>query len=273
MDKVRDLHGIPRREVCVTSLSDKMDGIALAKLIDADYLDRPNDKPNHYKTIVQVGFSLNPQIAELHASMWGQEHKKVIFWTRDNVDEIYNAVSLNALEEYSKRLNLAAVQFVEDKAAQRIMEKAGFKVGVLPLPMVNNEDVAKLPETPRFLIDASQKYGHAISVIRMACPDMILEIANGTQAIDDCTGLLHFYTDRGLSSGAKRFLLNGRHVISNIQSPFCGFTDDNVNNEQFIVAVVEKLRKVVKEGPHQAAANYYRGALKADKLKEVVKCA
>lgn len=270
MDKVREKHGIPKKKVCVTSLSNKMDGIALAKMLDADYMDRPNDKPNHYATIIQLGFSLNPGIAELHASAWGPEHKKILFWSREDVDEIYNAVSLNALGQYAERLNKACQMFVEDKAAQRIMEKAGFKVEILPLPMANHDEIAPLPEKPKFLIDASDKYGHAFSVLKRALPDMEIDVSNGITKLDECTGILHFYPERGMSSSAKRALLNGRHVVSNIQMPFCGYLDDNVTDETFIVNVVEKLRKVVKGGPNKAAAEYYRKALSVDKLKEVV---
>lgn len=270
MDRVRELHGIPKRKVCVTSLSNKMDGIALAKLIDADYLNHPTYKPNHYETIVQIGFSLNPGVVELHASMWGPEHKKILFWTRDDVDEVYNAVSLNALEQYSERLNKACLMYVEDKAAQRIMERAGFKVQVGHAPMVNKDQISPLPEKPRFLVDASDKYGHALSVIKRALPDMDIEVSSGVTKIEDCTGLLHFYVDRAMSNSAKRFLLNGRHVVSNIQSPFCGFLEDNVTDEKFIVAVVERLRKVAKMGPNMKGAEYYKQVLGVEKLKEVL---
>lgn len=271
MDAVRLLHNIPKKEVCVTSLSHKMDGIALAKLIDADYHDRPNDKPNHYKTIIQLGFSLNPGIAEIHAQAWGIEHRKVLFFTREDVDEIYNAVSLNALDEYSKRFNEAYTMLCEDKAAQRILERAGFKVSILPFPMVNKDEPAPLPERPKFLIDASERYGHVMGTLRRALPDMDIEIANGVTPIEKATGLVHFYVDRGMSSGIKRFLLNGRHVVSNVQQPFAGFLEDKTTDEKFIVAMVERLRKIAKAGPNLAGMDYYKKSLGAEKLQEILK--
>ena len=271
MDAVRELHGIPKKEVCVTSLSNKMDGIALAKLIDADYHDRPNDKPSHYKTIIQLGFSLNPGIAELHAQAWGPDHKKVLFFTREDVDEIYNAVSLNALDEYSKRFNEAYTMLCEDKAAQRILERAGFKVSIMALPMVNKDEPAPLPERPKFLIDASERYGHVMGTLKRALPDMDIEVANGITPIDKVTGLVHFYVDRAMSSGIKRFLLNGRHVVSNVQQPFAGFLEDKVTDEKFIVAMVERLRKIAKTGPNKAGMDYYKKSLGAEKLQEILK--
>jgi glycosyltransferase involved in cell wall biosynthesis len=270
MDKVKAKHKIPQRDVCLTSIEAKHDAIALAKLMDADYMDRPNDKPNHYKTIIQVGFSLNPQIAETHALAWGPIHKKVLFWTRENVDEIYNSISLHALEEYSSRLNAAAIQFVEDKAAQRIMERAGFQVKVLPLPLVNNDETAPMPKRPKFLVDAAGQYGAVLAVVKKALPDMDIEIARGFQKIEDCTGLLHFYIERAMSGSAKRMILAGRHVVSNIQSPFCGFLEDKTTDEKFIVEVVERLRAIAKQGPNEKGKDYYRKALSVEKLKEAI---
>ena len=232
MDKVKAKHKIQQRDICVTSLESKYDGIALAKLIGADYLERPNDKPNHYKTIVQVGFSLNPGVASIHASMWGPEHKKVIVWTKENIEEIYHGVALSALEEYASRLNGSHVQLVEDIASQKIMAKAGFKTIVSTVPLDHAGEIAPLPDTPKFLVDGSQQYGHALSVIVRSCPDMVIEVASGAKKIEDYTGLIHFHVDRTMSASVKRMLVTGRHVVSNIQSPFCGFLEDKVNDEK-----------------------------------------
>ena len=272
MDAVREKHGIPKLEVCVTSVANRHDGIALAKLIGADYHDRPADKPSHYKTIIQVGFSLNPGVSEIHASAWGPTHRKLLFWTREDVDEVYNAVSKKALDEYSSRLNLACErQFVYDKTSQSIMEGCGFRVSVLPLPLVNTDPIAPMPEQPRFLVDAAQQYGHVLAVLQRALPDFKIEVAQGIQKLENYTGLIHFFIDRCSSSSIKRMLVAGRHVVSNVQIPFAGFLEDKVSDERFIVSMVERLRKVAKMGPNDKAAAYYKTALSPEKLKEVLR--
>jgi hypothetical protein len=271
MDRVKAKHKIPIREVCVTSIQNQNDGEVFAKMIGADYHQRPNDKPNHYKTIIQVGFSLNPGVVELHSSAWSEGQKKVLFWTKEDVDEIFNGVSLNALHEYSKRLNLACdKQFVEDKRSQDIMTMAGFTTSILPLPMSGDEKLPPLPEAPAFLVDASQQYGNALAVIKRALPDVKLEIANGIQPIEKYTGMIHFYVDRTMGSSIKRMLLSGRHVISNVQSPFAGFLDDNATDEKFIVNIVERVRKVIKQGHNEKAAAYWKNALRTDKILEAI---
>lgn len=271
VDKVRAKHGLPKREVCVTSVSNKHDGIALAKLIGADYHDRPNDKPNHYKTIIQIGFCLNPGVAETHATAWGPQHKKVLFWVKDDIEEAYHAIALSALDEYAARINQTCVQFCEDIASKKILERCGFTVEVMPLPLVNTDAIAPLPELPRFLVDASAQYGHALAVVKKALPDVRIDVASGAQAIDNYTGMINFYVDRTLGSSVKRMLAAGRHVVSNVQSEFCGFLDDRVNDEKFIVDVVERIRKVVKQGPNDRAASYYKTKLTPARLLEVIR--
>lgn len=265
-DKVRAKHGLPRREVCVTSVANKHDGIALAKLIGADYHDRPADKPNHYKTIIQIGFGLNPGVAETYASAWGQQHKKVLFWTAENIEEAYHGIAVSALDEYASRLNQACVQFVADKAAQKIMTRCGFQTEVMPVPTTKDDEIPPMPEQPRFLVDASAQYGHALAVVKKALPDVKIDIASGAQEISAYTGLIHFYVDRMQTQSIVRMLLNGRRVISNVQQPYAGFTEDRVQDEKFIVSLVEKIRAEVKKGANVAASDYYKKALSADRL-------
>ena len=269
LEAVKSKHNIPIREVCVTSVSDKLDGLALAKMLDADYRDGPNDKPNRYKTIIQIGFSLDPAYSETHARQWGADHKKILFWTSDNVEEIHNAVGLRTLTEYASRLNQACKQYVEDKASKDIMSRAGFQTEILPLPMLNDSP-AEMPKEPAFLVECSNAYQNVIEAIKKSLPDVRLEVNVGPKKIENFSGMLHFHMDRVQSSYAKRMLLNGRHLVSNIQSPFCGFTNDMVTDEEFIISVVERVRKLNKMGPNVNAINYYTQSLNKENLIKVL---
>lgn len=270
MDKVRELHNIPKREVCVTSLHERMDGISLAKAIDADYDDRPNDKPNHYKTIIQIGFSVEPKEFERCATAWGKQHKKVIFWTADDIEIIHDRVSLRALSEYAPRINQLGKQFVEDKAAAAIMTKAGFNVEVLTLPVISTEDVKPLPEKPRFLVDYAPNYAHALNAIQKAIPDIELNPVGGIQDMDKYSGLICFRQDRMIRPSVKRMLAAGRHVLSNIQSPFAGFVDDHVSDAAFVRDFVGKIRAAAKTSPDKEQVRYWIDKRRIEKVKEAV---
>jgi hypothetical protein len=78
--------------------------------------------------------------------------------------------------------------------------------------------------------------------------------------------MIHLHMDKTMSSNVKRALLSGRHVISNIASPFCGHVDDNVNPEEFITGMVAKLRSFHGKGLNQAGYDYYSKMLGPDKM-------
>lgn len=271
MDAVRALHNIPIKDVCVTSLHDKMDGISLAKAIGADYDDHPNDKPNHYKTIIQVGFSVQPGEFEQCASAWGKQHKKIIFWTANDVEAIYDTISRRAQRRYAGEINKIATQYVEDKAAAELMTDSGFAVTVLPLPVVSKEETVPLPAEPKFLVDCSPTYGHVLNAIQKSIPDIKLEVASGTQKIEDYTGLACFHQDRLLRPSVKRMLAAGRHVVSNVQAPFAGYMDDRVSDGKFIKEFVENIRAAVKKSQSSEQVRYWVDQRRVDRVAEVVK--
>lgn len=270
MDKVKALHGIPIREVCFTSLHNRLDAIALAKAADADYQDHPNDKPNHYKTIIQIGFSVRPGEFERCAEAWGPQHKKIIFWSAEDVEDIYDTVAKRALDRYSERVNMACKQYVEDLAAKKIMSGAGFNVEVLSLPVISKEEVLPLPAEPVFLVDVTATYGHVFNAIQKSIPDIKLEMAGGTKKMEKFTGLISFYQDRLVRPGIKRMLAAGRHVVSNVQAPFCGYINDRVSDATFLRDFVGKIREAAKAPQGLEAVRYYIDPRRLDKFKETI---
>jgi glycosyltransferase involved in cell wall biosynthesis len=272
VEAVQKLHNIISREICVSSLSYKADGIALAKLIDANYQDYPNDKPNRYKKIIQVGFSLKPDKVEMHANAFSNpETKNYLFWMPDNIHEVWNEISFSAINKYSILLNGCSTQFVEDKIAKDRMTQAGFKVEILPMPMINDIPIQDLPKIPRFAVDCGVDYGKIFSIIDKSLPDIDLEVLLGGHRIEDYTGLVHFFNDRTLSNGIKRMILTGKHVISNVQDPHTGFIDDNKSPEKFIEDFVDKIRKIAYKPVNQRAIEYYKHELNPARLLEAIK--
>lgn len=270
MDKVKALHGIPQRDICITSIHNRLDGIALAKAIGADYDDYPNEKPNHYKTIIQLGFSVKHDEFERCASAWGKDHKKVIFWTADDVELMYDRVSRRAQDRYAVSLNLLAKQYVEDKKAQQLMKSCGFNTEVLPLPTISKEEVTPLPEQPKFLVDVSDQYGHVFQVIQEAIPDIKLEPVDGVKEIEHYTGLVCFRQDGLLRPSVKRILAAGRHVVSNIQAPFAGYMTDKLSEAAFVKSFVNKIREAAYQGSRPAAVRYYIDPKNVSRLVEAI---
>ena len=259
VDAVKKLHNIPERSVCVSSLTKKHEGIWLAKLIDADYQDYPTEKPHRYKTIIQVGFSFTPSMVEAHCSIFsGNDLKKILFWTCDDVAEVYTRLNLSALQKYSILLNgmKNLKQYAQDKSAADMLKRAGFNVGVRLLPMEIGT-TRPLPKSPKFAIDIDGNYSPVFNILQKSLPDVELVPLTGAHKLEEFTGLCHFHPDRTLSPGMMRAVLAGRHVVSNVQAPFMGFVDDNKNLSEFIPEVVEKIRAISSLGEQKSGVSFY----------------
>lgn len=266
IDAVKKAHNLPERDVCVSALQHKNEGIWLAKLIDADYQDYPNWKPHRYKTIIQIGFSLLPHAVEAHAGIFrDREIKKVLFWTCEDVTEVYSRLNLNAIHKYSLLLNKMEnlKQYVEDKTSYDMMIKAGFNVEIRPLPMETRDEVSPLPEKPIFAVDICPNYGPVLDAIQLSLPDIELVLLDGAEKLSEFTGLVHLHPDRTVSPGMKRAILAGRHVVSNVQAPFTGFVDDTKDLSELIPEAVEAIRAAANLPPPAEARSYYSSLVNA----------
>lgn len=251
---VKTLHGIEDKPICVASLSYRHDGIALAKMIGADYQDNPTDKPHNYKAIVYVGIS--PHIKR------NSGLKQIVFWSGDDINEIWNSVSGKKIDSTAELLNSCCVQYCEDREAKRLLSRWGFNVEVMPLPL-GAANVKPMPEEKTWVVDIAGDYSPMISVIAQSLPDIKLEMIDNATKLTDYRGLIHFFPDRTLSGSVKRAHLVGRHVVSNIQQPFCGFVDDKWDVEKFIVEAVDKIRELTgKDADSEAAAMYANSTAK-----------
>lgn len=268
---VKVKHNLPERKVCVASVGHREEGIRLAKLIDADYKDVPNNNPNKYETIIQVGFSLHPVKVKQHSAIFNQKlRKKVIFWTFEDITEIQNAISLKALTTYAAYLNPQTIQFVEDMEAKKIMERAGFNVSVMPVPMVNTGELEALPAKQRILVDTNEEYRQIFQCLQHSLPEITFDVLTEAKPIKEYNAILVLNSEKTMPFTVKRMILAGRNVIGNIQNPFCGYVDDNQEPGKYIPEMVETIRKRINR-PTGPAVNYWMEQMNPKKLLEAIK--
>lgn len=273
LDAVKVKHSLPNRDICVASLGHKSMALRFAKMIGADFWPDPSDKPNKYKHMIQVGFSIGAGQGR-HGAIFGAngpECKKSIFWTPENIQEIWTSVNMQSIHAYKSILNGKVNQYVEDKRSKDLMRDAGFDTAILPIPISDGPNITPLPENPKVLIDCHRTYSDSVNVIRRALPDIETEIfkEGEMKSLSNYSAIVHFYPDRCLTDTVKRAHLTGRRVISNIKSPFCGFTDDEYE-EKFIREVVGKVRDTIGKGPREESAKFYAGQMSAKKVLEAI---
>ena len=273
MDRVRAKHNIPIRKVCVSSLDHVTESTRLAKLLDADFQRIPNDKPNHYETVIQVGLNLGSHsTAQSICAILGDPgiNKKLLFWTAEDITMVYNGISFTAIKQYRDLLNKVCRQFVEDKRAKDLMEDAGFKVEVMPMPIRNEDSCPPLPTKPKWLIDISEAHGAVMGSVELSLPDMDLEINPRNLEIKDFTGVVHFQPDKTITPTMKRCILTGRHVVSNVEQAFMGFVNDDTETDKFIPALVNKIRGLAVKNQNDGARKYWEKQWGPEKLREVI---
>jgi hypothetical protein len=270
IDAVKKKHELPERDTVICAPKFRNDGILLGKLLEADYQDFPEYKPHKYKRLIKVGFNFMHSAIEC-AQVGNQKVERLLFWNNETVETYWTRLSRKASDDYAILFNANFKrQFVEDKTAYEMMKRAGLNVEIYPMPM-KADSMAPMPGKPAFLVDCSPHYGEIMNAIDACMPDIKLTQIQHDTKIDDYTGLVHFYTDRTLSSNIKRMLLKGRHVISNVQSEFCGFVEDrNTSNERLMVEIVAAIRDVAYKPLQNEAAQYWQEKLDPSKFMEEI---
>ncbi len=270
IETIKNKHKIPLRETCVTAPLDRNQGIALAKLLDADYMDTPTAWPNRFKTIIQIGF--DPQMADIYAmnfkNQWSKS-KNILFWRGIDVYTLRAKASRDSADVLAILLNgNVSLQLCEDIQAQRKLEGMGFKASVLPLPLDFKDDEIKPLGDFKVLFDVTQDYRDVFESVKRSMPDIKIEDMSGYKEASDYAVMVHFQNDRSIDSNIKKFLLNGRYVISNIQAPYCGYVPTDRNSEETKSTIINMIRDLqdVKDLNYEAI-DYYRKNCSPDKFK------
>ena len=118
-------------------------------------------------------------------------------------------------------------------------------------------------------MDFSEEYRQLISCLQHSLPDISFDFVNSAKPIKDYAAMLSLNTEKTMSFNIKRMLLAGRNVISNIQSPFCGYVEDTGEIGKYVSNLVDTIRKRIKR-PTTAAVDFWKKELSEKRLTEVL---
>ena len=268
---VKAKHGLPNRRMAVISLDDEEEGKRLAEVLDADFTNFLTTRPHDYSTIVQVGF--DPQKADINAKMFNDPKnkvKKILFWRGSDLQTLWHYTSPAVVEALVTTLNRSMhFQFCEDKVTRDLLQKAGFKAVIFPLPMKSEGELSvSLPAEFKVVVDCAQEFGTFFQAIEKAMPDIRCSPFKGAMNTDEISVFVQFLNEKSVNSIVKKVLLNGRFVISNIQAPYCGFVSDNQPLEVIRTQLIRRIREVQERGVINSDGRaYYAGVSSPDKFK------
>lgn len=263
---VRHKHGIPDREIGVFSLNYRAMGIKLAKILNADVLKETGPTPTVYKMIVNLGYNFLSRFQGIDKDV-----VKVQYWIPGEIEGLrapdakYHTV-METVKVSKEVINYCGTSYESGKLAE-----IGIEAEVLPLPLAH-EDLQKvshsLPAKFTVLVATDKAYSDLLKDLAIDLPHINFIYNSGKVADFSC--FLSFYQFAALDSAMLTAHVNGRHVISNVSAPLCGFIDPDQSWEKFKKHLYDKIHEVRNLPFNQEAQDYYLIEASPDKFKDAI---
>lgn len=263
---VRRKHGIPDREIGVFSHNYRAMGIKLAQVLEADVIKPTGPTPTVYKMIVNLGYSFLSRFEGIL-----EDVVKVQYWIPSEIEGLRapNASYKTVMETI--RIAKMVKNYCGTEYEKNKLDEIGIEAQVMPLPLLK-EDMLKvshqLPEKFTILVATDKAYADLLKELPIDLPH--IKFVFNAAKIADFSCFMSFYQFAALDSAMLTAHINGRHVISNVQAPYCGFVDPDQSWEKFKKDLYDKIREVTTKSLNQEAQDYYLREADPDRFKEVI---
>jgi len=270
-DYVRNKNGIPKSDICVTSLGAPHHGFHVAEKLGADYLPMPSYKPNKYKMIYLLGFYTkedpsNPITTRLHMQVFeNQKGKKVIHWIGSDVLNLRwtcNFEKIKALKQWfkdDKIIQLSEIDYIYDE-----LDEVGIKTKIIPIPPQKLNTPIPLPKEFSVAIYENETnpmyHTELMDKIVKAMPDIQfyffgdnskkgkkgsnyehLGYINVTEWLPKFSCNLRISVHDGLPLLPIEFMTAGRQVVTNVKLKGCIVVDKDIKD------IIKGIRQAKKE--------------------------
>jgi hypothetical protein len=258
---IKEKHGIPTRDIVVGSAMHKGKGLEIAKLLDADFVQFPSWRPHRYKCVINLGFG-----DDIRFRNAPRDCLCVQYWMPWDIDGLEGIPYRSAIVTVRNALKEVDVHLCNEIVSQKRLRNLGIEQGkgipatVLPLPTDIKEACTDLPKEFRVLMDVHEVYKPVFKDIKATLPYIQMDDISESQyiaPIDQYSLLLSFYPHPTVDEAIKRALLNGRHVISNVQAPYCGYVDLEIGFGEFKDTMIQRLRDARYAKFNKDAQDYY----------------
>lgn len=251
--RVRRKHGIPDREIGVFSHNYRAMGIKLAEVLEADVIKPTGPMPTVYKMIVNLGYNFLSRFEGI-----GADVVKVQYWIPGEIEGLRapNASYKTVME--TVRIAKEVQNYCGTEYEKNKLGEIGISAEVMPLPLTE-KDIAKvshkLPSQFTLLVATDKSYADLLKDLSIDLPH--IKFIYNAGKIEDFSCFLSFYQFAALDSAMLTAHVNGRHVISNVQAPYCGFVDPDQSWEKFKKDLYDQIRAVMNCPLNEEAQNYY----------------
>lgn len=260
----------PSPDVLVVGGAFRYDAIRLAKIIGADYFWNPIYVTHDYKVCLFVGFDpTDYDIAMSFLMKTSKETKAAVYWMGVDAGNLGRMPYLDVKKFVASLNRDVSYNFCNDAQTQADLEEVGIKAEIVPLPRRQDEVRTTPHEKFKVLAFGDQEHNALVDSIIKAIPDMEFEkvLPNKGYKVEDYPVLLQFTNDKTIQNGAKRALLSGAWMISNIQAPYTGYVDisDPAKAVNEVVGRLMELQSV--KTLNKEAQDYYLDLTDPDKFR------
>lgn len=261
---VRRKHGIPDREIGVYSMNYRERAIKLAQILGADLIKPTGPTPTVYKTIFNLGYNFLSRFEGI-----APEVVKVQYWLPGEIEGLRDAKYAVVMETI--RIAKMVINYCNTDYEKNKLEELGISAEVLPLPL-QAEELKKvattLPEKFTVLVAVDKAYAELLKDIAVDLPHIDFKYAAAKTSDFSC--FLSFYQFAALDNALLIAQVNGRHVISNVQAPYCGFVDPDQTWEKFKKELYDKIRELKAKPINREAQDYYLEFASPEKFKAAI---
>jgi glycosyltransferase involved in cell wall biosynthesis len=262
---VRRKHNIADRDIAVYGAVHHLKALHLAKLLKGDMLKGSSLPPRSYKLIFNLGYS---QMVRFRDAAEGAI--KAHYWMPWDIDCLYEIAHRTA-KETIRLANLEIThQFCNDILSQKRLRELGLEAEILPLPTEIDDLETELPADFRVLIDVDKAHEPIVANLDKDIPYIQIDRLETAASISKYSLLVSFHENPYADEGMKRFMLNGRNIISNVQAPFCGYFDLEKSHTEFRKELITRIRLARDYPFNKEAQDYYKTIVDPSKFTERV---
>lgn len=263
---VRHKHNIPDREIGVYSMHYRAMGIKLAQILGADAIKPTGLTPTVYKMIVNLGYSFMSRFDGI-----GKDVVKIQYWLPGEIEGLRAPEAKYTTVLETVRISKLVINYCGTQYEANKLSEIGIDAQVMPLPLAH-EDLEKIshtfPEKFTVLVATDKAYSDLLKELAVDLPHINFIYNAGKVADFSC--FMSFYQFAALDTAMLTALVNGRHVISNVQAPYCGFVDPDQSWEKFKKDLYDKIRELKDKPLNQEAQDYYLIESAPTRFKDIV---
>ncbi len=261
---VRDKHKISR-SIGVYGPMNFLKSLHIAKILNGDVIKGSGLSVKSYDMIFNVGYS--PMIRFEGAKEGAVKIQFWMPWDIDCLEQISHRTAKETIRLANQEVNF---HFCNEIVSRKRLESLGIQAEILPLPTEIDDLETELPETFRVLVDTDKAYHPLVKDLAKDIPYIGIDSLDGAAPLTQYSLLVSFYEHPTIDEAMRRFLLNGRNVISNVQAPFCGYVDLEVKHVEFRSELISKIRMARNLPFNKEAQAYYKMLVAPSKFKEKI---